>query len=1484
MCKKDCVNGVDVNGYAITCTTKDCYRKKEQRLLDAALKRYFPLIEGFSKIRQNCKTLNAANKEEFDYLLKVLQKFLDEGYIIKIENVMHTILKKSIGSNDVPLLKFTIARLENLRLTNMYTNSKKELFDYTPACDDEILTNLKITKNMLLHKACLYLVEKSEEQAHFNDAITACFNCYEAFDEGVVFLNCSCMCKDFWCRKCLLRYTCSKPNTYHTGIRCGTCNRYTKIINQSSVQEAIRKEDALIDRVVDEIAASRNERVKLSAGKRGRTLQYLRSCYLLLCGDLTETQPAFNQKSHTRQIIKLNELMETDPGKDRDNRYHEEFVESDGTVGAQHKLLRLELARMFTERELLFKNDNGDYHTMSKEEVDLIQDLTLPLGPADMLDVRLDPVVSFVINDQRSCGSDTENYQRYLTFREKLLKEFEIESKRWKKEIVFAEPTRSVVISNAVKAPKPQIDSSNITVAKKLPLATDDEADNVVATSISVPIVDGIIPSKETKHVSSARSSKHMDFTTAVSLLKRVCNEEESTDGTIKRTYKKKLTSVNDREADYASEAEDLVTERNKPSTSGSRNQYTHPNGRQSLLPNGFQNSRNSTNYDRRSSTTSQNSPNQIVRTDYRHGSYRLDHGAPSLYRNDMTHESNYAIKGALSHNSSYDHQNYNNNNGMPNHNIVNHHDSAHIQVSVHNKRAEITYQTIEPPQPVAPVVQPLVAPVVQPLTYEDRIKQLPKDNDPRKKKRSRQLGIDLNEIANLSENNNVESTGRLISSDPFAITKNNNSIGANDSHSNDYDLLDEVGFVIDTKGAREAKGVELYKELNDSETIQKCSSMIFPDNVKYRLYFDIPEEASNNNDKKHERIMNNIQQSTSSLHGRNKVVINLHLSTCHEPNSIHNEDFYATISLSGIKSKIHSILHQMYHQLDLGKANADSIIAGKGLLQHKNLSFWGIKPSGSLLQLQDSRTLAWYGIYNDDCCQLRPEFSDITPDFYIERRAPPREYVNVNVVNEHPLPIKPVLTDFDLRHNEEIIARFRQEAERLQEESKYDIATGLLVIEKGTKEAETKTLYQKILTKHEKGFSVPKRKRSIIQDSDDDDDIEEENMQDSDGELDYELKYHRNRKRPPGHKKHLGLWGSKDFEVKNDNVECRNDSNDRANIIPPVSVNSWERSRSRSPSPLPVQNSPFPCPVCNSPFYDRNSLSSHLTNSNKCKQLEKKKAFSNGKAGRDKSGNANNSDVISYQATAANSVVSSDRLQAKGLSNMPSWVTEQSNNANYRDVISGQATAANSVVSSDRLQAKGLSNKSAWITKDSGNTVSNDGRNTLGTRYAGTSASSKNSAKSSKRGRTVIDDDGSDSDSDDSDIGLCAIVRSNISGSEPSSDINSTKNIASETRVTTTSPIRAEIKTINHSKSTIKTDSKPRHTSAPKKTSAIDCIYYAKGYCKNGNTCRFLHINGKNNMCNDIDSATENEGITKNSNDSFSDQLTNFIDSYGRK
>ena len=165
-------------------------------------------------------------------------------------------------------------------------------------------------------------------------------------------------------------------------------------------------------------------------------------------------------------------------------------------------------------------------------------------------------------------------------------------------------------------------------------------------------------------------------------------------------------------------------------------------------------------------------------------------------------------------------------------------------------------------------------------------------------------------------------------------------------------------------------------------------------------------------------------------------------------------------------------------------------------------------------------------------------------------------------------------------------------------------------MIEKGTtKEAETKTLHQKILTKYEKGFSVPKRKRSIIEDSDDDDDIEEENMQDSDGELDdyYEFNHHRNRKRPPGHKKHLGLWGSKDFEVKNNNVECRNDSNDRANIIPPVSVNSRERSRSRSPSQLPVQNSSFQCPICNSPFHRRNSLVSHLENSNKCKLLEKR-------------------------------------------------------------------------------------------------------------------------------------------------------------------------------------------------------------------------------------------------------------------------------------
>lgn len=113
------------------------------------------------------------------------------------------------------------------------------------------------------------------------------------------------------------------------------------------------------------------------------------------------------------------------------------------------------------------------------------------------------------------------------------------------------------------------------------------------------------------------------------------------------------------------------------------------------------------------------------------------------------------------------------------------------------------------------------------------------------------------------------------------------------------------------------------------------------------------------------------------------------------------------------------------------------------------------------------------------------------------------------------------------------IIALVSQEVERIQEESKYDITVGLLVIEKGSKEAETKNLYQKILNKHEKGFSVPKRKRNIIQDSDDDDD--HHNVQDSDGELDYEIKNYRNWKRIPRHYKHLGLWSSEDFEVKSD-------------------------------------------------------------------------------------------------------------------------------------------------------------------------------------------------------------------------------------------------------------------------------------------------------------------------------------------------------------
>ena len=111
------------------------------------------------------------------------------------------------------------------------------------------------------------------------------------------------------------------------------------------------------------------------------------------------------------------------------------------------------------------------------------------------------------------------------------------------------------------------------------------------------------------------------------------------------------------------------------------------------------------------------------------------------------------------------------------------------------------------------------------------------------------------------------------------------------------------------------------------------------------------------------------------------------------------------------------------------------------------------------------------------------------------------------------------------------IIAVFWDEAERQQQESdKDDIAAGLLVIKKGSKEAETKNLYQKILNKHEKGFSVPKRKRNIIQDSDDDDD--HHNVQDSDGELDYEIKNYRNWKRIPRHYKHLGLWSSEDFEV----------------------------------------------------------------------------------------------------------------------------------------------------------------------------------------------------------------------------------------------------------------------------------------------------------------------------------------------------------------
>ena len=47
----------------------------------------------------------------------------------------------------------------------------------------------------------------------------------------------------------------------------------------------------------------------------------------------------------------------------------------------------------------------------------------------------------------------------------------------------------------------------------------------------------------------------------------------------------------------------------------------------------------------------------------------------------------------------------------------------------------------------------------------------------------------------------------------------------------------------------------------------------------------------------------------------------------------------------------------------------------------------------------------------------------------------------------------------------------------------------------------------------------------------------------------------------------------------------------------------------------------------------------------------------------------------ILYSLTLSLSVVSSDRLQAKGLSNKPSWMPQQSNNANNSDVISGQAT-----------------------------------------------------------------------------------------------------------------------------------------------------------------------------------------------------------------
>jgi hypothetical protein len=207
----------------------------------------------------------------------------------------------------------------------------------------------------------------------------------------------------------------------------------------------------------------------------------------------------------------------------------------------------------------------------------------------------------------------------------------------------------------------------------------------------------------------------------------------------------------------------------------------------------------------------------------------------------------------------------------------------------------------------------------------------------------------------------------------------------------------------------------------------------------------------------------------------------------------------------------------------------------------------------------------------------------------------------------------------------------------------------------------------------------------------------------------------------------------------------------------------------------------------------------------------------------------------------------------------------------------------SNSLASDDRLAARGLSNMPAWMSNGTGITDSNVAKNAY---TAPSTNAGKATVKSKKRNRNLIEDDSTDSD--DSDIGLCIIGRPN-----PVSETrNSTSNNA-----TTFSPTREAMKSLEelkaqaleamNSKSNSSVRKKPKYDksrSKSKGSSADDCVFYARGYCRSGLTCKFVHGNGNRYYGINGEAGSENETTNgDNSNDSFSAQLDNLIDFRGR-